>query len=164
MSLKLQRYTEQLNAEEIAFLMKKEQKERKQYYKAYSMLMVLSFIIPFAGAWYRAIDGIENAFSPTRFFLAAGVLLSISTMGTWLAYSINLKKVQSDIKNGTKTIELTHITRKQYMPQNDTYYFYLNSPNKLSIEVSKNDFYSLSEGDELTIEYTTHSKLYLGYF
>ncbi|HXS37554.1 MAG TPA: hypothetical protein VN721_12700 [Flavipsychrobacter sp.] len=164
MSLKLQRYTEPLDAEEIAFLRKKEQKERKQYYRVYSMLMVLSFIIPFAGAWYRALDGVENAFSPLRFFMGTGVLLSISTLGTWFAYNINLKKVQSDIRNGTKTIELTHITRKQYMPQNNTYYFYLNSPNKLSIEVSQSDFYSLSEGDELTIEYTTFSKLYLGYF
>ena len=63
-----------------------------------------------------------------------------------------------------QTIERVNVTRKQYMPQNNTYYLYLSSPVKLSIEVSIDDYRQVGEGDELSIEYATHSKFYLGYF
>jgi hypothetical protein len=50
------------------------------------------------------------------------------------------------------------------MPQNNTYYLYLSSAVKLSIEVSIDDYRQVAEGDELNIEYTTYSRFYLGYF
>jgi hypothetical protein len=160
----LQRYYEPLNADELGFLRRREEKERRQYYKVFRLLMILSFIIPFTGAWYRAYDGAPNAFSVSRFFASVFVLLSISAGGTWISYRINLRKIQNDIKRGTKTIEASTIVRKQFMPQNHTYYFYISSPNQLSIEVSRADFYRLNEGDEVNIEYTTNAHLYLGYF
>jgi hypothetical protein len=164
MSLALQKYTEPLNDEELMFLRRKEERERKQYYKVYRLLMVMSFIIPFAGAWYRAADGAPNAFSREKFFLAAGVLLFISTFATYMAYLFNLRRVQRDIKYKTKTIEIDHITNKKYMPHNNCYYFYIDSTVRLSIEVTQLDFHRLDVGDEVAIEYTTHSKEYLGYF
>ena len=157
-------YTEPLDITELSFLHDKAGKEKKQYYKVYSMLMVLSFIIPFAGAWYRATDGSPNAFSPLKFFTTASILLGISTAGTWLSYRISLRKVRLDLMERVKVIEVNHITRKQYMPQTNTYYFYIESPTRLSIEVTQADFYRLHEGDEVSIEYAMHSKLYLGYF
>ena len=69
-----------------------------------------------------------------------------------------------DLLAQVKVIEVNQITRKQYMPQNNTYYFYIQSPARLSIEVTQQDFYRLNEGDEVSIEYALHSKLYLGYF
>ena len=159
-----QLYTEALTEEELLFLVRKERRERRQYYKAYRMLMFLSFIIPFAGAWYRATDGAPNAFSKMKFFAAAGVLLSISTFSTYLTYRVNLRKVQLDIKQKTKTIERNRITRKLYIGTKNTWYFYITSLIKLSIEVSQVDYERLNEGDEVSIEYTTHSRLYLGYF
>lgn len=126
--------------------------------------MVMSFVIPFAGAWYRAMDDAPNAFSPIRFFAGVVVLLSISSAGTYISYRVNLKKIQHDLRQRTKTIEVSHITRKQYMPQNNTYFFYIDSPTRLSIEVSNGDFHRLNVGDEVNIEYTTFAKLYLGYF
>lgn len=160
----LQRYYEPLNADELSFLKRKEEKERRQYYRAFRLLMFMSFIIPFTGAWYRAYDGAPNAFSVSRFFASAFALVFMSAGGTWISYRLNLRKVQADIRQGTKTIEASTIVRKQFMPQNHTYYFYISSPKKLSIEVSQNDFYRLSEGDEVNIEYTTHAGVYLGYF
>lgn len=164
MSLELQRSTEPLLAEELTFLEKKEAKERAQYYKVYEMLMLLSFIIPFAGAWYRAYDGAPDAFSPVKFFCAAGILLFISTFSTWLTYRINLRKVQLDIKYKTKTIEITTILRKQQFAMSNTYYFYIDSRIKLTIEVSFEDYQRMDEGDEVSIEYATHSHVYFGYF
>jgi hypothetical protein len=160
----LQLYYEPLDTGELDFLKRKEARERRQYYRAFRLLMFLSFIIPFSGAWYRAYDGAPNAFSIIRFFVSAAILLFMSVTGTYISYRIHLHKIQSDIKYKTKTIETSHITRKQYMPQNNTYYFYINSPNKLSIEVSQKDFHRMKDGDEVNIEYTTHAKMYLGYF
>lgn len=164
MTQQLVKYYEPLEPDEVAFLKRRVEREVKQYYKIAWLLMILSFIIPFTGAWYRAVDGAPNAFSMPRFFATAFVLVSLSCGGIYVSYRVSLRKIRNDIKQGTKTIEQTHITRKAFVSSNDTYYFYLNSPNKLSIEVSQADYHNMAQGDELSIEYTTHSKLYLGYF
>ncbi|MBA3829577.1 MAG: hypothetical protein H0X33_11620 [Taibaiella sp.] len=158
------RYMEALDNSELSFLIVQEEKERRQYYKVFRFLMFLSFILPFAGSWYKAYDGAPNAFSALKFFTSTAVLLSISAGGTWMSFRINLRKIQWDIKQRTKTIETTQITQKRYMPHNDTYHFYLSSLTKLSIEVTPEDYHRLAEGDEVSIEYTTHACFYLGYF
>jgi len=160
----LERYIEPLDIEELKFLERKESKERSQYYKVFELLMILSFIIPFAGAWYRAYDGAPNAFSYTKFFFTAGILLFISCFATYVTYRINLRKVQLDIRDKTKTIEISHVTRKLQIPAKNAYHLYIDSTIKLSIEVSYDDYVRLGEGDEVCIEFTTHSREYLGYF
>jgi hypothetical protein len=164
MSTELQKYQEPLDNSELLFLEKRETKDRKVYFRVYRMLMILCFIIPFAGAWYRAYDGAPNAFSPLRFFFAAGVLLGLSSLATYLTYRVNLRKIQLDLKQQTKTIETSQIQRKLFVIARNTCYFYINSRVKMSIEVSPDDYERLNEGDEVSIEYATHSKLYLGYF
>ncbi len=157
-------YIEPLSTNELQFLQVMELKDRKMYWKVYNVLMIMSFVIPFIGSWYRAVDGTPNAFSKTHFFFSAGVLLAISTAGTYMSYHIFLRKIQADIKHKTKTIDTCHIQRKQYMPQNDTYYFFINNPDKLSLEVPPELFHSMAVGDELSLEFTTHARLFLGYF
>lgn len=161
---KLSRYTEPLEAEELEFLVRKEAKDRKVYYTVFQGLMVLSFIIPYAAAWYRVSENAPNAFSYLKFFVSAGILLFMSSLSTYLTYRFDLRKVQKDIAHKTKTIEINHVTQKVYFPSKDAYYFYIDSLTKLSIEVSKADFGRMKEGDEVCIEYTTYSRQYLGYF
>lgn len=163
-SLALQTYTEPLDATELQFLEKRETKERRQYYKAFRMLMILSFVIPFIAAWYRAYDGAPNAFSIPKFFVGVSTLLSISLFSTYATYRVNLRKLQMDLKHCTKTIATYHITKKTFVPGKKTYHFYIDSKIKLSIEVSDKDFQRLQEGDEISIEYSTHAKQYFGYF
>ncbi len=162
--MQLFRYNEPMNGHELGFLQRKEEKERKQFTKLVRILMIICFVIPFIIAWLKATNNERDPFSYSSYFFGVGLLLLICAVILYPAYTYTLGKLQRDIGTGTKTIELTHITRKQYMPQNNTYHFYLNSPNKLSIEVSENDFHRMAEGDELNIEYTTVSKMYLGYF
>lgn len=164
MSTELLRYKEPLEASEMAFLQQQERKERHSYYKLFRIFMIVSFVVPFIGSWYRAFDGAPNAFSPARYFVTTGILLGISVGATTVAYRLNLRRMKHDIKEGTKTIEMTHITKRVHATINDTYYFYLDSPTKLSIEVSQNDYYRFTEGDEISIEYITYSGFYLGYF
>ncbi len=164
MSVELIQYREPLNRDELAFLKKKEERERKQLYKIIRVFMILCFVCPFIVAWFRAIAGFENPFSPLNYFLGVLFLILFSGFGIYWGYYHNLRKVQLDIRKGTKTIERTYITRKQYMPSSNSYFFYLTSAVKLSIEVDEYDFRRLEKGDEVSIEYTTFSRIYLGYF
>lgn len=157
-------YIEPLSDSELDFLVRKEAKQRSIYYKVFTLLMVVSFIVPYVAAWYRVADGAPNAFSYARFFVSAGILLFISSVATYVSYRLNLRYLQRDIKERSKTVVISHITRKMYVASNDTYHFYLDSHVKLSIEVSLPDYQVFKEGDEVAIEYTTYSKEYLGYF
>ncbi len=164
MQLQLYRHDEPMDAEELLFIQKKEEKERASLYKVVRILMVFCFICPFVVAWLRALAQVPNPFSMLYYFSSVLFLLCFAGGAVYIAYSRTLKKVQSDVRHRTKTVERTHITRKQFMPHNNMYYFFLDSPNKVSIEVSQEDYYRLEKGDELNIEYTTYSKFYLGYF
>lgn len=158
------RYREPLNTDEIRILEEKETKDRSQYYKVYRILMAASFLISFITSWYRAYEGAENAFSYIRFFATTTALLGISTAAAYISYRAFHRKLQLDLKDRTKTIETNKITRKLIVATSNAHYFYTTSRIKLSIEVSEEHYHSLKEGDEVSIEYTTHAQLYLGYF
>lgn len=162
--MQLYRYNEPLEKEELAFLVKKEEKERRQFYKLIRVFLVFCFVCPFVVVWFRAWNGVENPFSYLFYFGGVLFLVCFCGFAVYMGYRMSLYKVQQDLRAGTKSIERTTITRRQYMPQNNTYYFYLSSPNKLSIEVSVDDYHAMKDGDELSIEYTTCAKMYLGYF
>lgn len=158
-------YKEELTASELDFLLQKDEKETKNFYKVISIFMVICFIIPFMVAWVRAVGGEgEFAFSYIRYFSGVVFLLSFLGFCAYLAYNKTLQKIKRDIKRKSKTVERAKITRKQHVKQTGEYFFYLDSPNKLSIEVTEGDYYMLSEGDEVNIEYSTNAKLYFGYF
>jgi heme/copper-type cytochrome/quinol oxidase subunit 3 len=99
-----------------------------------------------------------------KFFFTAGILLFISSFATYVTYRINLRRVQLDIRDKTKTIEISHVMRKLQIPAKNTYHLYIDSTIKLSIEVSYEDYVRMAVGDEVCIEFTTHSREYLGYF
>jgi len=164
MSFELVKYRQPLNKEEVAFLRKKEERDRRQIYKIMRAFMLLCFICPFVIAWLRAFDGQENPFSLPAYFIGVAFLTCFSAAGIYWGYYHNLRKLQLDLKHQTKTIERASITRKQYMPVNHAYFFYLSSAVKLSIEVDESDYRRLEKGDEVSIEYTSFSQMYLGYF
>lgn len=164
MSLELVTYREPLNRDEVSFLRRKEEKDRRQIYRIMRVFLMLCFIVPFIVAWFRAFAGQNNPFSFGYYFLGVLFLACFSFAGIYWGYYHNLRRVQLDLKYRTKTVERTFITRKQYMPANNSYFFYLSSAVKLSIEVEEQDYRRLEKGDEVSIEYTTFSKMYLGYF
>lgn len=157
-------HTEPLNLSERQFLMRRARQEGRQLYKAVRVLMALCFAVPFLLAWLWALDGVPDPFSPKRYFLGVGLLGALAGGGVYIAYRRGLQPLRTDLRRSTKTIERVHLTRKVYMLQNNTHHFYLDSPTKLSIEASPEDYARLDEGDEVNIEYTTCSKIYLGYY
>jgi hypothetical protein len=92
------------------------------------------------------------------------VLLGIISFATYSSYKLYHRKIQQDIADKTKTVETSCITKKVINASNNAYYFYTTSRVKISMEVSEEYYYSLKEGDEVSIEYTTHAQHYLGYF
>ncbi|GAA4460873.1 hypothetical protein GCM10023093_04450 [Nemorincola caseinilytica] len=164
MPFEIRKYKEPLTAGEVSFLVNKEAKERRQYYSVYRVLMAASFLVPFITSWYRAYEGAPNAFSYIRFFVTTGILLTIVSVATYASYRHFHHKLIMDLRERTKTIETNFITKKIFVATKNSYYFYTDSRTKISIEVSPEYFTAMKEGDEVSMEYTTHSKLYLGYF
>lgn len=164
MSVAVIRYLEPLNAEERAFLKRRESRDRRHFYRVMRILLPICFALPFAMAWGKAIAGKPNPFSYGSYFTGVAVLLFLTLGGAFVAYRSTLYRIHLDLRQNTKTIERATITRKRFMPQTNTCYFYLDSPVKLSVEVNAQYFERLSTGDELNIEYATHSKSYFGYF
>lgn len=158
------RYQEPLEPSELDFLRRKVAQDRKQFYKVLRVLLILCFVCPFIVAWIRALVGAPNPFSYTFYFLGVGFLLIFSGTTAYISYYYFLRKTELDLRSNQKIIERTHITGKRYMPQTNSFHFYLDSPTRLSIEVSEPDYLALEEGDEVNIEYTSVSKMYLGYF
>ncbi|HQE11414.1 MAG TPA: hypothetical protein PLQ78_01560 [Flavipsychrobacter sp.] len=161
--LHLIQYNTTLSKDELAFLKQKEKKDRKQLYLVANVLMVFCFACPFAGSWILALDGETTEFSLTNYFIGVIFLLLLSTFALYWTYKKYLYKVQQDIHHASKIIKAAIITRKQYMPENNKYYFYLTNAIKLSIEVTDQDYRKWEVGEEIQIETTPYSKQYLGY-
>ena len=149
---------------ELEFLTKKIRKDKIQYYIIYSLLLVFSFIIPFLGSWYRSNDGGVNSFSKGRFIFSSILLVSLSSIATVVTYRKFSYNILKDIKSQTKTIEPNRIKQKVYLAENNTCHFYLESGQKISIEVTVDDYNNYKEGDEICLEYSKHAREYLGYF
>ncbi len=158
------RYTEPLATEERAFLVRRVQREQKGFFRLARALAVLCFIIPFLFAWYKAAEGMPRPFAAGPYFAGVGFLMTLAGAGLWFSYMRTLSSLVADLRRGTKTVEQTHITRKVFMPGNSTYYFYLDSPTRLSIEISEEDYQRMAVGDELSIEYSSTGQVYFGYF
>jgi len=163
-TFQIKTYREPLSEDEVSFLTVKEAQQRTQYYNVYKLLMVLAFVVPFITSWYRAYEGAPNAFSYLRFFVTAAILLSMVTAATYGSYRYYHKGLIMDLKEKTKTTETNRITKKIYIPTKNSFHFYTDSKTTLSIEVSEEYYQFMKVGDEVSLQYTTHSRLYLGYF
>jgi hypothetical protein len=160
----LRTYQEPLNEAELGYLVRKEDADSKQFVQVYRILFLLSLLFSYLGAIYRRYDFGPESFSYTKFFVTFGILLSICTFGTWVVYRSSLQKVRADVREKMKTVEGYKIRKKMFVPMKNTYHFFIDCPDKLSIQVSPNDFGNYNEGDEVFIEFASHSKEYFGYF
>lgn len=157
-------HIEPLEASELDFLTKKAEKEKRLYKKILIALLSGSIIFSFGGAWKYILKGNLSVFSWENYFITLSILGTISAGAIWFSVYNNLRKVLLDLRYKTKIIERVLIKRKTFLPHNNTFHFYLNSYEKLSIEVDEAHFNELSEGDEVNIEYSSNARVYFGYF
>lgn len=163
-SVDLIQYKETLTRDEMDFLRKQEQKDRKVLFHAARVFLIICFICPFVVSWLRAMMGAEEPFSYMYYFLSVLFLMFFCGIGLYWSYRQHLWKIRRDLRSGTKTVERAYITRKQYMASANSFHFYLNSAVKISIEVSEEDFRKWEEGDMIHIAYSTYARQYFGYF
>lgn len=157
-------YVEKLQPGEVDLLKKRAEYGKKSCYKLFARSMPLCFILPFFGAWYSVLGHADNAFSYTRYFGTTVLLLLLSLLLIIGWYLLKFHHIRQDISSCSKTVATMPILRKQYFVRFDAYYFYIGSPVKLFIQVNQYDYFMHMKGDEISIEYGTHSKVYLGYF
>ncbi len=165
-------YFEPLTEAEKAYLSASAHSSKKGFMKTvHYMFLVLAIIMIFvytiANFTYDPHNIDPNTTTPLTpefvlllagiMFLTFGVLLSI-------AYVVTIHKYFREIKKGQKIVESTTVKEKRYMPQNNKYYLYLNSPTKGSIEVEPKMYAYIQVNDEINIEYTPFSKSFLGYY
>lgn len=162
-------YQEAMSVSELAFLKKKASKEEHAFQRILKIMLFGAVIISFAGAWKNIqkegkVFNTETIFSWENYFITLIILSFIFWISIRFSRSTELTKIKKDIRQKTKIVERVLITRKTFLPHNNTFHFYLNSLQKLSIQVEEQDFMTLSEGDEINIEYSKNAGIYFGYF
>lgn len=156
---------ERLAQDELAYMTSKYHSDLKTLKRIFGYLLAVSLSVPLILLLVRfIIYGWIISWFLLYVFLVALTMVCLVGLGVWISYRFNQYKLLQDIKIGLKNIEMTVILRKKYMAGNDSYHFYLDSPNKLSIEVSQHDFRFYNQGDEINIEYSPLAKIYFGYF
>lgn len=162
-------YYDVLNTSELAFLRKKAGKESHVYKRLMRIMIGSAFVVSFGGAWKNiSKEGrpweIITVFSWEHYFSTLCILITLFYVSVRFSRNSGLTKMRKDLEQKIKIVERVIIRKKTFLPHNNTFHFYLNSAQKLSIQVEEHDFNSLSEGDEINIEYSKNAGVYFGYF
>lgn len=170
--------SEALTEDQVVFLQKRYDAEIKKFKRARNATLKFGSI---AGIIFSTIFFLLNKLAPIEEYaenqermsdgtaILIGFLCTLGLIGIILtafviAYFANFRSIKMDMEESTKLIEIAHIKEKKFMPHNETYHFILDSPTRYSMEVDATDFQFYALGDEINLEYTTHSKIDLGYF
>lgn len=157
-------HLEPFEADERAFIQRRYDKESAQYMYAMKRLVWLTALAPVVVALIYYVATGKTSILYRVYFTGLAFLLLFFTLVAWLSYRHKLGKYRRDLDLGQKVIERVIIESARYMPQTNTYHFFISSAHKLSIEVSEEDFHRLQPGDELSIEYARYCGEYFGYF
>ena len=153
-----------LEADEFDFIQRKYEKESKAFLYGMNLLLIGTVSIPCIVGLVYYIKFKQTDLMLKAFLYALIITVVLFSIVCFLSYMKNLYEIKKDISQKTKTVESVIITEKKYMAMNNTYHFYITSKYKYTIEVSEEDFPRFSVGDEVNIEYATHSKEYFGYY
>lgn len=156
---------EMMEEDELAFIEGRYIRESKHFYLGMRWMLLIIVVLPLLlillHQHVERKDGLSNA---EVWFYAQCVTLLIYLFVFIFGYVRLLLPYVRDLKKKCKVVEQVLITEKKYMPQNNSYHFYINSLNRISIEVNDEHFNTLQVNDELCIEYAGYTEIYLGYF
>lgn len=157
-----------MNIDEYEFIARRYRSESKIYMRTMNVLLVLGTLSPVVfciGVLFFSKEGTVDASALYRMYFV-GLIAMMLFVGliAYVSYREKLLAYHKDKVHRQKVVEYTNIRQKKYMKLNDTYHFYLTTPNKYTIEISPTDFVKYQLGDEISIEYAQYSKEYFGYF
>jgi len=168
MQIRNEFYIEAMQKPELDFLKQKAKKDARLHLRILKFMLIGAVLISFGGAWENITQGhlfnVVTIFSWENYFITLLSLTIILLIAIRVLQSAELTQIKKDIRQKTKIVERVLIERKTYLPHNNTFHFYLNSIQKLSIEVREQDFNNWKEGDEISIEYSKNAGIYFGYF
>lgn len=157
--------TERMSEDEIEFLKRRYIKESKNFYTGMKWLLVAILMMPFLVLLvHRYYDGNDGLSDKEVWLYAQLIMMAIYIFALAITYFRLLHPYVQDLKLQEKVVETVLILEKKFMPQNNTYHFYINSEPTYSIEVDQDTFLYYHIQDAINIEYTRHSEIYLGYF
>lgn len=162
---------------ELAFLEQKKATDLPRFKRVVRILSIVFIIIPIIGAILSELNKYfnRNASEELRkrleeesplsgYLIAIVIVIFLIFIIVYIGYKRTIGRLQHDIQNKQKIIEQAEINRKLHVSQNNTYFFFIQSPTKTSIEVNANVYNYFKEGDEINIEYSVYAKVYFGYF
>lgn len=158
-------HLERMEEDELAFLERRYIQESKQFYLGMKWTLLVMMVFPlFVVLFHQCMDkkdGLSNR--EIWIYMQCGTLILyiFVFLGGYLRLLLPYVR---DLKTQNKVVEQAMIIDKKFMPQNNSYHFYLNSQHCYSIEVSADIFESLQVQDEICVEYAGHTEIYLGYF
>lgn len=153
-----------LEEDEILFLERRFERVRMEYMYGMKLLMWICVLLPVVSALLSLLN--DTVYVPLPVIYGYGQLITaiafILIMGA--NYYRGLYQIKKDLHDQTKLAFPVEILRKRYVTQNNTHHFFISGGLKYSIEVDPNYFDQYQEGDEVMIEFTRYSKIFLGYY
>lgn len=153
-----------LEEEEIQFLERGIAREVKEYMAGMRIMLIVCVVLPVLAAFLSLFN--DALFIPIWQVylygqLVTGIVFLIAMVGN---YWRGLYPLRRDLQAGVKWAMTVQILSKRYVAENHSRHFYITGGIKVSIQVNEADYDLYQIGDEITVECTPYSRVYLGYY
>ena len=155
-------FNTELSLEEKIFLQDSYQKNKRRFIKNTLFITCVAFLIAISGFFKFDMDTKQVYLNWFVFACVQIVLITIIAISALIAYYIKIHPIKKDYLCNYKLIEVVTITKKVHMKATNTFHFYVLSAFRLSFEVDQELFDQYEVADELNLELSYYSHLFLG--
>lgn len=155
-------FNTELSLEEKIFLQDSYQKNKRRFIKNTLFITCVAFLIAISALFKFDTDTKQVYLNWFVFACVQIVLITIIAISALIAYYIKIYPIKKDYLCNYKLIEVVTITKKVHMKATNTFHFYVLSAFRLSFEVDQDLFDQYEVADELNLELSYYSHLFLG--
>ena len=155
-------FNTELSLEEKIFLQDSYQKNKRRFIKNTLFITCVAFLIAISALFKFDTDTKQVYLNWFVFACVQIVLITIIAISALIAYYIKIHPIKKDYLCNYKLIEVVTITKKVHMKATNTFHFYVLSAFRLSFEVDQDLFDQYEVADELNLELSYYSHLFLG--
>ena len=155
-------FNTELSLEEKIFLQDSYQKNKRRFIKNTLFITCVAFLIAISALFKFDTDTKQVYLNWFVFACVQIVLITIIAISALIAYYIKIYPIKKDYLCNCKLIEVVTITKKVHMKATNTFHFYVLSAFRLSFEVDQELFDQYEVADELNLELSYYSHLFLG--
>ena len=155
-------FNTELSLEEKIFLQDSYQKNKRRFIKNTLFITCVAFLIAISALFKFDTDTKQVYLNWFVFACVQIVLITIIAISALIAYYNKIHPIKKDYLCNYKLIEVVTITKKVHMKATNTFHFYVLSAFRLSFEVDQDLFDQYEVADELNLELSYYSHLFLG--